>query len=79
MPAPKVEPASGMSLDNLPARIRGLRAVHNLSQIDLGIILGVQRHTIARWERLGPGANAPMVALALTCLHDMLWEEPARG
>lgn len=70
---PTPERAAGLSMTNMPARIREFRYSRNLSQIELGIIFGKSRRTICKWETTGPGrAEEPMVILALSYLNGVL-------
>jgi DNA-binding XRE family transcriptional regulator len=64
--------ADGLSVENVPARIRTFRDTYNLSQDDLGKLVGKTRATIIRWEHEGPGENLPLVVLALTQLSQRL-------
>jgi transcriptional regulator with XRE-family HTH domain len=68
-----LKPANGLSMTNMPARIREFRYSRNLSQIELAILCGKSRRTITTWETTGPGtSNEAMVMLALSYLNSIL-------
>jgi len=70
-----MEQADGLSLDNVPARIKSFRQQFNLSQADLATLVGKTPATIIRWEDTGPGENTPLVVLALTLLYMRLQQK----
>jgi transcriptional regulator with XRE-family HTH domain len=67
-----VEIADGLPMDKVSDRIRLLRKKFNLSQEDLGVMIGKTRTTVIRWEQVGPGENTALVVLALTQLYSRL-------
>lgn len=64
--------ADGLDLSSLPNRVQAFRNSRALAQGDLARLCGVTRQTVVRWETVGPGRQAALVTLALTCLAQRL-------
>lgn len=64
--------ADGLSLENVADRVKAFRSAFNLSQGDLGKLVGKTRATVIRWEKEGPGENTALVVLAMTQLYQRL-------
>lgn len=70
-PERRLLPATGLSLHDLPQRCIAVRQQLNLTQSELGMVLGVRTETISRWETQGAGARTALVVLALHCLAEV--------